>query len=537
MSFGYPTQYANGLNSNSQLRRSTDMIYQRGGTYEVILTGTTYESSLELNVDLYSDDRKVGRMSIVPYNVAQSGNTYTYKFNIRPYDYLSNYVKSEHYTNYYLNDWYSTNELINLNNPYPNSIKGNFKYGYSYINGTTQFYEPLTGSTPTTTFQGINNDYNHYTSIPYCATSTGFTASGFTNTGNYFNYVGGNFEMGREKFILSNFDQELGTVMGTGLTINTVDRYRLLSPMSQYLFDYPTVPEMSETSRFLTDAPRIQYIQNNENYVLYYLNGQTGDRQVIEADYVVFEYFDESNTRIGGYNQQINFSGTTYASPTGNTNTLRIFALPCGPKDINNIFDGIDFDTVAYYTVQIYYSYPTNMNSERINNGPIGPSSECFYFYLDTNCGPQDTRLAWLNNRGGFDYFTFTSYRQDTKKITRQTYDNRYYSTSQQSPDRNIGRTVKTFDTNVDREFVLESDYINVQYGEWMQQLFYSPQVYEVKEDYISPLNRQDYVYKDLRPIQILSTEVETITKKHKKLNKYRITCKYADGFFVSKGF
>jgi hypothetical protein len=537
MSFGYPTQYANGLNSNSQLRRSTDMIYQRGGTYEVILTGTTYESSLELNVDLYSDDRKVGRMSIVPYNVAQSGNTYTYKFNIRPYDYLSNYVKSEHYTNYYLNDWYSTNELINLNNPYPNSIKGNFKYGYSYINGTTQFYEPLTGSTPTTTFQGINNDYNHYTSIPYCATSTGFTASGFTNTGNYFNYVGGNFEMGREKFILSNFDQELGTVMGTGLTINTVDRYRLLSPMSQYLFDYPTVPEMSETSRFLTDAPRIQYIQNDENYVLYYLNGQTGDRQVIEADYVVFEYFDESNTRIGGYNQQINFSGTTYASPTGNTNTLRIFALPCGPKDINNIFDGIDFDTVAYYTVQIYYSYPTNMNSERINNGPIGPSSECFYFYLDTNCGPQDTRLAWLNNRGGFDYFTFTSYRQDTKKITRQTYDNRYYSTSQQSPDRNIGRTVKTFDTNVDREFVLESDYINVQYGEWMQQLFYSPQVYEVKEDYISPLNRQDYVYKDLRPIQILSTEVETITKKHKKLNKYRITCKYADGFFVSKGF
>jgi len=41
MSFGYPTQYANGLNSNSQLRRSTDMIYQRGGEYQVILTGDT----------------------------------------------------------------------------------------------------------------------------------------------------------------------------------------------------------------------------------------------------------------------------------------------------------------------------------------------------------------------------------------------------------------------------------------------------------------------------------------------------------------
>jgi hypothetical protein len=525
MSFGYTTQYANGLNSNSQLRRSTDMIYQRGGEYEVILTGDTYNASLELQVQLFSEDKQVGAMSLVPYDVSQSGATYTYKFNIRPYDYMSNFIKSEHYTNYYLNDWYSTNELINLNNPYPNINKVNFKYRYGYFDGFT--FITQTGYT----------DYNHYTSIPYCATTTGFTASGFTNTGNYFNYVGGSFQMGTDKYFLPNFDQELGTVMGTGLTINTVDAYRLLSPMSQYLFDYPSVPEMSETSRFLTDAPRIQYIQEEENYVLYYLNGQTGDRQVIEADYVVFEYFDESNTRIGGYDQQINFSGTTYASPTGNTNTLRIFALPCGPKDVNNIFDGIDFSTVAYYTVQIYYSYPTNMDGDRIGAGPVGPSSECFYFYLNQNCKPENTRLAWLNQRGGYDYYTFTSYRQDTKKITRQSYDNRYYSTSQQSPDRNIGRTVKTFDTNVDREFVIESDWLNVQYGNWLEQLFMSPQVYEMKEDYVSPLDKQNYLYKDLRPLQVLSTEVQTITKKHQKLNKYRITCKYADGYFVSKGF
>jgi hypothetical protein len=524
MSFGYPTQYANGLNSNSQLRRSADMIYQRGGEYEVILTGSTYNTSLELQVQLFADDRQVGAMSIVPYNVVQSGATYTYKFHIRPYDYLSNYVKSEHYTNYYLNDWYSTNEKINLNNPYTNGIKVNFKYRYAYLNGLV-----FTGETS-------YHDYNHYTDIPFCATSTGFTASGFTSTGNYFDYIGGAFQMGRDKYILPNFDQELGSVMGTGLTINTIDINRRLSPMSQYLFDYPSLPEMSETSRFLTDAPRIQYIQDTENYVLYYLNGQTGDRQVIEADFVVFEFYDENNNEVDFIEQELNFSGTTYQTPTGYTDTLRIFALPCGPKDINNIFATIDFSQIAYYTAQIYYGYPTNVTGRTINNA-VGPSSERFYFYLSQDCGPEDTRLAWLNERGGFDYFTFTRYRQDTKKITRQTYDNRYYSTSQQSPDRNIGRTVKTFDTNVEREFVLESDWLNVQYGEWLQQLFISPQVYEMKEDFISPIDRQDYVYKDLKPIQVLSTEVQTITKKHQKLNKYRITCKYADGYFVSKGF
>jgi hypothetical protein len=527
MAFGYKQLYANGLNSNTQLRRSADMVYQRGGTYEVVLTGDTYQSSMELDVDMFSNNQKVGRMSVVPYDVSQSGSTYTYRFNIRPYDYMSNFLQTQHYPFYWLNDWYKTNEQININNPYPNKITASYKYGYKYMDGSNQITEYV-GSP--------SNDLNHYTAIPFCASQTGFTASGFTNTGNNFDYIGGTFQMGDEKFMLANFDQELGTVVGTGLTINTVDTYRRYSPMAQYLMDYPTVPEMSETSRFLTDAPRIQTIQEQENYVLYYLNGQTGDRQVIEADFAVFEFYDENNTMVDYFEQVLGFSGTTYATPTGYTDTLSVFALPCGPKDIINLYSSVDWDIVAYYRVQLFYGLATN-RALRTVTGPIGPISESFYFYLTDNCGPENTRLGWLNNRGGYDYFTFTSYRQDTKKITRETYDNRYYATNLASPDRDLGRTLKTFDTTVEREFVLESDYINVAYGEWLQQLFYSPQVYEVREDFISPMDRQDKVYKDLRPIQVLSTEVETITKKHRKLNKYRITCKYADGFFVNKGF
>jgi len=526
MSFGYPQIYANGLNSSSQLRRSSDMIYQRGGEYEVILTGNTYNASLELQTQLFSDDRLVGNMSIVPYDVGQSGNTFTYKFHIRPYDYLSNYVKSEHYQYYYKNDWYSTSEHININNPYPNKIKANIKYRYAYQTGIT-----FTGETS-------YNDFNHYTQIPICASSTGFTASTFVNTGNNFDLFGGAFQMGEEKYILPNFDQELGSVVENN-TILTLDTYRTLSPMSQYYIDYPNTPQMSDSSRFLTDAPRIQYIQSNENYVLYYLNGQTGDRQVMEADWADFRFYNENNELITHFEQQLVWSGTTYETPiTGYTDTLKTFALPCGPVDIENIFSTINWSNVAYYTIQLGYGFPTYSDDEtRITAGMVGPSSEIFYFYLYDNCKPENTRLTFLNMRGAYDYYTFTAYRQDTKKITRQTYDNRYYSTSQQSPDRNVGRTVKTFDTNVSREFVLESDYINVQTGEWLQQLFMSPQVYEMLPDFVSPLDRQDKVYKDLKPIQILSTEVQTITKKHQKLNKYKITCKYADGYFVSKGF
>ena len=195
--FGYQRLYSNFLNSNSQIRRSTDMVYQRGGTYEVVLTGDTYISSTTLDVDLFANDEKVGRMNIVPYNISQSGATYTYKFNIRPYDYMSNYVSAQHYTYYYLDNFTGTTQTINLNNPYPNTVNFNFNYGYKYISGNTTVYEG--SATP-------GNPYFHFTDIPYCISDTVFSPSGYTNTGYEFNYVGGTFQMD-EHFILPNFDQ------------------------------------------------------------------------------------------------------------------------------------------------------------------------------------------------------------------------------------------------------------------------------------------------------------------------------------------
>ena len=58
-----------------------------------------------------------------------------------------------------------------------------------------------------------------------------------------------------------------------------------------------------------------------------------------------------------------------------------------------------------------------------------------------------------------------------------------------------------------------------------------------MSKDFISSIDVQDKYYKDLTPVQVLSTEVDTITEKHKKLNKYRITLKTANTFFVNRGF
>jgi len=526
MSLGYAQLYSNGLNSTSQIRRSADFVYQRGGTYEIVLTGTTYIASMQLVVDMYANDEKVGSMALVPYQVT-TGATTTYNFNLRPYNYLQSYINTEHYQYYWQDDFDTTTNNINVNAPYSNGIKANFKYGYRYYVGTTLIQEFATIPT---------NDLNHFTYIPESVDTTGFFPSGYTNTGNYFDYVGGTFQFDNN-YILQNFDQEVGTNIGTGFTDTTLNYYRRFSPIGQYLMDYPTLPEQSQTGRFLTDAPRIQYIQNDENYVLWYLNGQTGDRQVIEADFAVFEFYSGANTMLSRYTQELNKSGTAYASPTGFDDTLKRFSLPCGPIDISNIYDsGIDWTEIAYYRVQLYYGLPT-WNVDRLATGPIGPISEVFYFYLYDNCLPENTRVVWLNEQGGYDYYTFQSYRQDTTKIERQTYDNRYYATNISSPDRNVGRSVKTFDTNITQEIVLESNYLSVPESSWIEKLFVSPQVYIMRNDFISPIDRPNKIYKDLRPTQVISSSVDTLTKKHSKLNKYKITLSASDTFFVNKGF
>jgi hypothetical protein len=544
MAFGYPSLYGNGLNSNTQIRRAVDMGYQRGATYEVVLTGDTYQSSMELVVDLYVDNTKEGRMSVVPYSIeslSSISEQWEYRFNIRPYEYLQNYLDAEHYKRYERMNWSQTNTTINEQPPYPNSINFNVKYGYRYVSGTTVVTEYTTDPV---------NEFDHFTDIPNCPGTTGYTPSDFTNTGGDYTLVGGNFQM-YEKFYYPNEDQEIGSVIGTGMTVNTLDTNRRLSPMSQFLMDYPSVPEKSETSRFLTEAPRIQRVDMDDHYALYYLYGQTGDRQVIEADFAVFNFYeacDSGASRIFRYEVDLREGEV---QPTGYTTDLQIRKLPCGPRDIDTIFIDDFFgggssggDSVGYYDVQLFSAYDYSFGSRRADLGPIVPISEKFYFYptftsaaLVKGCSPESTRLSFLNSRGGYDYFTFKSYREEKKKISRETYESRYYAPNYQSPDHDFGRSTKQFAQDVDREVILESDFLTVEQGNWLEDLFLSPQVYEMKPSFISPMGCQDEYYMDLRPVQILSTEVETITKKHKKLNKYRITLKYADSWFSNKGF
>jgi hypothetical protein len=534
--FNYTQLYTNGINSNSQIRRAVDMGYQRGATYEVILTGDTYVPSMELVVDQYVDTVKKGRMSIVPYSIYSEdySNVWEYKFNIRPYEYLQNFLESEHYKTYTSMNWSQTNSDINVDAPYKNSINFRCLYGYRYTSGTTIVTEY--NGTPTNTF-------DHFTDIPNCPGSTGYTPSDFTNTGGDFTLVGGQFQM-YEKFYFPNEDQEIGSVIGTGLTINTLDTNRRLSPMSQFLMDYPSVPEKSETARFLTESPRIQTVDINDHYSLYYMWGLSGDRQQIEADFAIFKMYDIDNTLIQ------DFTVDLYNDyPTNYRTSMEMRKLPVGPRDINTLyfedyFGSTGSTNVVYYTVQLCSSYADTFDTRKGQVGSHSPISEKFYFYtsgdvssIRPSCSPESTRLSFLNSRGGFDYYTFKAYRNDVKKISRETFDSKYYAPNYSQPDHSFGRSTKQFAQDVDREVVLESDFLSVEEGNWLEDLFLSPQVYEQKPSFISPMGCQDTYYMDLRPVQILSTEVETITKKHKKLNKYRITLKYADSWFSNKGF
>lgn len=503
----------NGINTFSQLRRSTDMVYQRGESFDITLIGDEYLTSIFMDIDVYVNGERKTRISVVPFEVLLDNGDFIYKFEFRPYTIIQNYIESEHYQYYWLNDWFESNKDINNDLKYKNYANVNFKYGWRYQIRSQVFTEYV--DLP-------ENDWNHFTYLYNCDEPQSLDVEDFVNTGNQFEFIGGTFQL-QENYLLPNVNQQVGTVIENG-QIPTLDTMRNLSRMSQYFMSTPTVPEMSDQARFLTDSPRILFLNKNENHSLSFIYGTSGDKQVSETEYAHFMFFNELNEPMYDFYVDLRLGI--------DNDQLKVNKLPCGPEDIRYIYANQiqNFDDIYYYTVQII----TSQNNDRTIIG--GPTSEIFYFYINENCSRESTRLCFLNDRGGYDYYTFRSYRSDRKDISRSTYNNRFYSSRIESVDRNVGRFSKVFDTEVTREVTLETDYLTTQEGNWLEQLYYSPQVYEIKGNYISPIDRQDKVYVDIVPMEIVSRDVMTINRNNQKLVKYRITLKYADMYFNNRG-
>ena len=108
-------------------------------------------------------------------------------------------------------------------------------------------------------------------------------------------------------------------------------------------------------------------------------------------------------------------------------------------------------------------------------------------YFINVNCpklkGYEPIRLAWLNQWGTWDYYTFNMKSTKTISTKGSTYQ-QLEGTWNENTHRIYGHKggKKTFRVNATEKITMNTDFISEQESEWFEDLINSPEVYILKE-------------------------------------------------------
>jgi hypothetical protein len=250
-------------------------------------------------------------------------------------------------------------------------------------------------------------------------------------------------------------------------------------------------------NRFLTEAPRTQYV-NSESYFLHYIatSFNSGKEYTLNV-------YDENDALTFTSLISIN---ATYFPTVYNYNRIAV-----GPYDIVNIAParsstagiGSSLTGASYYTIQM-------------SNG-ASLKSEKFTFIIDRRCTKYEPiRLHWLNRLGGYDSFNF-NYKSEVKTgVKRANYVQQHHTfTGDGWEYSKASRGTTRYDTQSTKEIQINTGYLSDAESLWMEDLFTSPVVYQ-------ELNNK------LIAISIDGKSIDRQTSLNDKLVQYTFDLEYA---------
>lgn len=274
---------------------------------------------------------------------------------------------------------------------------------------------------------------------------------------------------------------------------------------SSFYSPQPTPSSASFTkSVCLTDAPRVHYARSTDYMTISALNGnilasQSSAQDIYEMRWTLYTasgfYVSESYYNAGlGATTGDNFGGprSTNGSQlwsqvwgvntcTGSllnvqTSGSLLLHMPIGPQNISNLLNyDLTFEPWTYYTIELFAqsgSSKTNYN---------GLWDKFTIIKSEGNCAYNGVRFAFINDYGVWDWYTFTLADSNTYQIDRGVYKQNFvnYSTTTNTVPYDITRRGNnTFYTNINQDFIATSDWLTQEEADWLEQLFYSPNVY-----------------------------------------------------------
>ena len=197
----------------------------------------------------------------------------------------------------------------------------------------------------------------------------------------------------------------------------------------------------STTVRFLTDAPRGRvFIDDDSPYqlsVLYDDGGATSN-----ASFRV-EFFDSSGGSLGTVTENV---------PTATES----MTFGCGSSQLS-----LPANT-SFYTIFLRDSASAQV-------------TEAFRIDVIDKCDNLFNRFYWQNQKGGLDGFVFRGEENKTSGFKKQKSKRSFADTTTTLPEANF----KTFQTQVDESFQVNSGWVLRKDIEWLEQMAYSNNIFE----------------------------------------------------------
>jgi len=221
---------------------------------------------------------------------------------------------------------------------------------------------------------------------------------------------------------------------------------------------------------YLTNAPLTQYANDTDYGTISFISTEVGTDGILANMKV--KYYDSSGTEIGTEdnipNTDANGGFTTFTTAT----EKQLIHFGCFPANLRN-WDANIVAALALGTLDYYEVYAENSAGNRITE----------ILRIDLLCptlkGYEPIRLAWLNQWGVWDYYTFKM--KSTKSISTQgsTYQQLEgtWNESIYLPNGYKGGK-KAFRVNATEKIVMNTDFVNESESEWFEELINSPEVY-----------------------------------------------------------
>mgnify|MGYP003133733511 CR=1 FL=1 len=278
---------------------------------------------------------------------------------------------------------------------------------------------------------------------------------------------------------------------------------------------YKNDTTQSQSHKFLTNAPNVQFVRgsstsadNVDLMTICFKQGDddSGNSSIItvgkKIEQIAIQYYDSSDNVIAGTSggSTVHFfaNNTTNGGATAVQSTSvdkAILYFGCGTKNLEtqtlvNLAKPSNFSNWAYYKI-------FGCTSNDVAN--ICTKEYKFYRYGSSRTGIDDrhqscsrydnVRLAWRNRLGAWDYMNFRGKSTESVDITSEemesvpgTWDLATFSYN------NYERGKETLYTEAKRKLVINSDYLNEEEAQWLEELFTSIDVQIIEDSIIYPV-------------------------------------------------